>query len=232
MKNYLIIGGSSGIGKSLVNQLALKGFNVFATYNKTEISASSPNVHYHHLDVTQEVLDLSFLPDQIDGFAYCPGSINLKPFHRIEPLNFLEDYQLQVIGAIKILQQILPNLKKSDSASILFFSTVAVQTGFNYHTQVAASKGAIEGLTKSLSAELAPKIRVNAIAPSITDTPLASKFLNSTDKVSANSDRHPLKRIGSPDDIANMASFLLSEESSWITGQILKVDGGISSIKT
>ena len=130
------------------------------------------------------------------------------------------------------MQQILPNLKKSDSASILFFSTVAVQTGFNYHTQVAASKGAIEGLTKSLSAELAPKIRVNAIAPSITDTPLASKFLNSTDKVSANSDRHPLKRIGSPDDIANMASFLLSEESSWITGQILKVDGGISSIKT
>jgi NAD(P)-dependent dehydrogenase (short-subunit alcohol dehydrogenase family) len=231
MKNFLIVGGSSGIGESLVNVLKLKGVHVYATYNKTIVSSDDLNVSYHPLDVSEETLDLSFLPDKLDGFVYCPGSINLKPFHRIPPNEFMEDYQLQVVGAIKVLQQILPNLKKSGDASILFFSTVAVQTGFNFHSQVAASKGAIEGLTKSLAAELAPGVRVNAIAPSITNTPLASKFLNSDAKITANMDRHPLKRIGTPNDIANMASFLLGEESSWITGQIFTVDGGISTIK-
>lgn len=231
MKNYLIVGGSSGIGQALVNQLSAQGHNVYATYNKTAVGSTGPKVQYHHLDVTQDALDLSFLPDQIDGLAYCPGSINLMPFHRIKPIKFLEDYQLQVVGAINILQQVLPQLKKSESASVLFFSTVAVQTGFNFHTQVAASKGAIEGLTRSLAAEWAPKIRVNAIAPSITNTRLASKLLSSEDKIQANADRHPLKKIGSPEDIANAASFLLSEQSSWVTGQIINVDGGISSLK-
>ncbi len=231
MKNYLIIGGSTGIGKSLVNQLSKQKVNIYATYNRTEVISEVANVQYQHLDVTKENLDLSFLPDQIDAFVYCPGSIDLKPFHRIEPSSFLKDYQLQVIGAIKIIQLILPKLKKSAAASVLFFSTVAVQTGFNFHTQVATSKGAIEGLTISLAAELAPSIRVNAIAPSITNTPLSAKLLNSEDKIAANADRHPLKKIGSPEDIANAASFLLSEQSSWITGQIISVDGGISSIK-
>ena len=231
MKNFLIVGGSSGIGESLVNILKLKGVHIYATYNKTIVNSDDLNVSYHPLDVSEETLDLSFLPDKLDGFVYCPGSINLKPFHRIPPNEFMEDYQLQVVGAIKVLQQILPYLKKSKDASILFFSTVAVQTGFNFHSQVAASKGAIEGLTKSLAAEFAPGIRVNAIAPSITNTPLASNFLNSDAKITANIERHPLKRIGTPNDIANMASFLLGEESSWITGQILTVDGGISTIK-
>ena len=231
MKNYLIVGGSSGIGKALVDQMSSQGHRVYATYNKTEANSSDTNVTFHHLDVTQEVLDLSFLPEQLDGVVYCPGSINLMPFHRIKPASFLEDYQLQVVGAINILQLVLPKLKKSTAASVLFFSTVAVQTGFNFHTQVAASKGAIEGLTKSLAAEWAPKIRVNTIAPSITDTPLAAKLLSTDDKIQANADRHPLKKIGTPEDIANAATFLLSEQSSWITGQILTVDGGISSLK-
>lgn len=230
MKNYLIIGGSSGIGKSLANILKEKGNNVFATYNNNVVTSDHENLQYHHLDVTAESLNLSFLPDKIDGFAYCPGSINLKPFHRIVPEKFTEDYQLQVVGAIKVLQEILPKLKKSEAASILLFSSVAVQTGFSFHTQVSASKGAIEGLTKSLAAELAPNIRVNAIAPSITNTPLSSKLLNSEAKIAANEDRHPLKKIGRPEDIANMASFLLSEQSSWMTGQILTIDGGISTI--
>jgi NAD(P)-dependent dehydrogenase (short-subunit alcohol dehydrogenase family) len=231
MNNYLIVGGSSGIGKALVDHLSSQGHNIYATYNKTEVGSSDEKVQYHHLDVTQDTLDVSFLPDSLDGVVYCPGSINLMPFHRIKTSSFLEDYKLQVLGAVNILQQVLPKLKKSEAASVLFFSTVAVQTGFNFHTQVACSKGAIEGLTRSLAAEWAPRIRVNAIAPSITNTPLASKLLSTDEKIQANADRHPLKKIGTPQDIANAAAFLLSDQSSWITGQVLTVDGGISSLK-
>lgn len=139
---------------------------------------------------------------------------------------------MQVIGAIKVIQSVIPNLKAVDQASIVLFSTVAVQQGYNFHSQVATSKGALEGLTRALAAEFAPQIRVNAIAPSLTNTPLAGKLLSTDDKVKANDDRHPLKRIGQPLDIAQMAAFLLSEKASWISGQILKVDGGMSSLKT
>ena len=231
MGNYFIVGGCSVIGQSIVQQLGNNGHQVFSTFNKTTIESESDNVEYHHLDVTSSETDLSYLPDVIDGFAYCPGSINLLPFARIKSEDFVKDFELQVIGAIKILQQILPRLRKSEQASVLFFSTVAVQTGFNFHTQVATSKGAIEGLTRSLAAELAPKIRVNAIAPSITETPLASKFLNTEEKQKANAERHPLKRIGAPEDIAGMASFLLGNEAKWMTGQIITIDGGISTLK-
>ena len=227
MKNYLIVGGSSGIGKALVDLINKEGHKTYATYNKN----SGEGSHYHFLDVTADTLDLSFLPDSLDGFAYCPGSINLVPFARIKPNDFTNDFQLQVVGAIKVLQAILPKLKAAENASVVFFSTVAVQTGYNFHSQVATSKGALEGLTRSLAAELAPKIRVNAVAPSITDTPLAAKFLSSEDKKNANAQRHPLKKIGTPEDVAQMAAFLLSDKSSWMTGQILAVDGGMSSVK-
>lgn len=171
------------------------------------------------------------MPNEIHGLVYCPGSINLKPFDRIKPADFELDYQLQVIGVIKIIQQVLPKMKISLNASIILFSTVAVQTGLPFHTQVAASKGAIEGLTKALAAEFAPKIRVNTIAPSLTNTPLANSLINSEQKMDANAQRHPLKRIGTAADIANMAEYLLSEKASWITGQIFHIDGGISAIK-
>jgi NAD(P)-dependent dehydrogenase (short-subunit alcohol dehydrogenase family) len=231
MKNFLIIGGSSGIGKELVNQLSQSGHQVFTTYNKNEPEQENPNIHFHQFNVLEENLSTDFLPEELSGIAYCPGSINLRPFDRIKPEDFETDYKLQVIGAIKLIQLVLPRLKKSGNASIVLFSTVAVQTGLPFHTQVAASKGAIEGLTKALAAELAPSIRVNSIAPSLTDTPLASFLLNSDQKKEANALRHPLKRIGTAEDIANMASFLLFEQSSWVTGQIFHVDGGMSSIK-
>ena len=231
MKNFLIIGGSSGIGKELANQLSQSGHQVFATYNKNKSEQESPNIHFHQFNVLEENLSTDFLPEELSGIAYCPGSINLRPFDRIKPEDFEADYKLQVIGAIKLIQLVLPRLKKSGNASIVLFSTVAVQTGLPFHTQVAASKGAIEGLTKALAAELAPSIRVNSIAPSLTDTPLASFLLNSDQKKEANALRHPLKRIGMAEDIANMASFLLSDQSSWVTGQIFHVDGGMSSIK-
>ncbi|WP_339866017.1 SDR family oxidoreductase [uncultured Algoriphagus sp.] len=231
MKNYLIVGGSSGIGKSLANKLVEEGHKVFATYYEYAVEEARKNITYNHLNVMDEVLDLSFLPDQLDGIAYCPGSINLKPFARIKPEDFQADFSLQVVGAIKVLQAIAPRLKTSENASVVFFSTVAVKVGFNFHSQVAASKGAIEGLTRSLAAEWAPQIRVNCIAPSITDTPLASKLLGTDEKKEANAQRHPLKKIGTPEDIAAMAAFLLSDQSSWMTGQILNLDGGLSSIK-
>lgn len=231
MQHYLIIGASSGIGKEVANQLAESGKQVIATFNENNLTAENPNIHFHQLNVLEDFISLDFLPDELAGFAYCPGSITLRPFERIKPEDFESDYKLQVIGAIKLLQAVLPRLKKSANASIVLFSTVAVQTGFPFHAQVAASKGALEGLTRALAAEYAPAIRVNCIAPSLTGTPLTASLLNTEQKKEANALRHPLKRIGNTKDIANMAVFLLSEKASWISGQILHVDGGMSSLK-
>jgi NAD(P)-dependent dehydrogenase (short-subunit alcohol dehydrogenase family) len=229
MKNYLVIGASSGIGLNLANLLEQAGNAVFGTYYSTEIVGRS---NYHYLNVQDENLDLSFLPDAIDGIVYCPGSIDLKPFSRIKTDDLQSDLNLQVMGAVKVIQAAFPKLKAGGKGSIVLFSTVAVQTGFPFHAQVAISKGAIEGLTKALAAEFAPTIRVNAIAPSITNTPLAGKLLSNDEKIAANGNRHPLKRVGEAQDLAEMAAFLLSEKSSWITGQIMHVDGGMSTLRT
>lgn len=231
MQQYLIIGASSGIGLELAHQLAEAGHSVIGTYLSHKPETAHPRIQYHELNVLDLPLNLDFLPDELSGFIYCPGSISLRPFERIQAKDFESDYQLQVLGAIKIAQMIMPRLKKSANASILFFSTLAVQTGLPFHTQVAASKGAIEGLTRALAAEYAPKIRVNCIAPSLTDTPLAASLLNTDPKREANAQRHPLKRIGTAEDIAHLAAFLLSEKSSWITGQIFPVDGGMSALR-
>jgi NAD(P)-dependent dehydrogenase (short-subunit alcohol dehydrogenase family) len=231
MQQYLIIGGSSGIGKALAIQLAESGKQVIATFNKNAPTVENRNISFHHLNVLEEPVSADFLPDELSGLVYCPGNISLRPFERIKPEDFETDYKLQVIGAIRLIQLALPRLRKSENASIILFSTVASQTGLPFHTQVGASKGAIEGLTKALAAELAPKIRVNCIAPSLTNTPLAASLLNTEQKMDANAQRHPLKRIGTAEDIANMAAFLLSVKASWITGQILHVDGGMSTLK-
>ena len=231
MSNILIIGASSGIGKELANKLSASGYNVWGTYNSKEVDENKENLKYLKLDVLKDRLNLEELPEIIDGFVYCPGSINLKPFNRIKPDEFIKDFELQVVGAINVLQSILPRIQKSTSGSIVFFSTVAVKIGLPFHTIVSSSKGAIEGFTRSLAAELAPKIRVNCIAPSLTDTPLAASLLNTEQKREVNAQKHPLKRIGTTNDIASMAEFLLSADSSWITGQVFYVDGGMSSIK-
>jgi NAD(P)-dependent dehydrogenase (short-subunit alcohol dehydrogenase family) len=230
MRNYIIIGGSSGIGKEVVSLLENEGANVIATYNTNKIE-DRPNVKYISLDVKSDQLDLDNIPEEIHGLAYCPGSINLKPFNRFTEEDFMEDFQFQVLGATKIIRELLPRLKKSEKASILLFSTIAVQTGFNFHSQVAISKGAIEGLTRSLAAELAPFIRVNAIAPSLTNTNLSSRLINTPEKLNLISEKNPLKKIGDALDIAQAAVYLLTPKSSWVTGQIIHVDGGDSTIK-
>lgn len=231
MANYLIIGASSGIGKKLSEQLFKSGHHVFGTYCKNETHSDNPFMQFHQLNVLDENIIFDFLPETLNGVIYCPGSINLRPFERIKPADFINDYNLQVVGAIKTIQAVAPKLKNSDNAAIILFSTVAVQMGLPFHSQVASSKGAIEGLTKALAAEYAPKIRINCIAPSLTDTPLAATFLNNEDKRYSNAQRHPLKRVGTAEDIAYMAEFLLSDKASWITGQIIHIDGGISSLK-
>lgn len=228
--NIVIIGHSSGIGAALRTKLAAT-HQVYGTYCTHEVP-SSASVHSVALDVCAEQPDFSFLPDIIDGLVYCPGAIQLKPFSRLKEDDFIQDYRIQVGGAIKVIQACLPKLKQSAYApGIVLFSTVAVNLGFNFHSLVSSSKGAIEGLTKALAAEFAPKIRVNCIAPSITQTPLAASLLSTPEKIEANAQRHPLKRIGSAEDIASMAFFLLGEESAWISGQVFHVDGGMSSIK-
>lgn len=226
---YLVIGASSGIGKEITQQLSQK-HRVIGTFNSTPVS-NSAHVNYHQLDVLSSTKNLDFIPDVLDGLVYCPGSINLKPFKRFKKEEFLSDFSLQVGGAIELIQASLSALKKGNNPSIILFSSVAAQNGFNFHTQVSTSKGAIEGLSKALAAELAPTIRVNTIAPSLTHTPLADALLNTDAKIEANAERHPLKSIGSAQDIAHLACFLLSEEAKWITGQIHHIDGGISTIK-
>lgn len=231
MANYLIIGASSGIGKKLSELLTESGHHVFGTYYKNEIHSNNALIQFHALNVLNETISLDFLPETLAGVIYCPGSINLRPFERIKPADYINDYNLQVVGAIKIIQQVISKLKKSENAAIVLFSTFAVHIGLPYHSQVSASKGAIEGLTKALAAEYAPYIRVNCIAPSLTDTSLAASLLNSDLKREASAQRHPLKRIGTTDDVAGMVEFLLSSKASWITGQVMHVDGGISTLK-
>ncbi|MGB0366738.1 MAG: SDR family NAD(P)-dependent oxidoreductase [Flavobacteriaceae bacterium] len=229
-KNILIIGGSSGVGRALVDLLTLE-HNIYVASRSNESLANTGVTHISY-DVMNDALDLSNLPEQLDGFVYCPGSINLRPFRGLKPQTFQDDFNLNVIGAVKTLQAVLPLLQKSPQASLVFYSTVAVSTGMPFHASVAAAKGALEGLTRSLAAEYAPKFRVNCIAPSLTDTPLADKFLNNEAKLEKAQERHPLKQVGTAKNIAQMTAFLLGEESQWMTGQILHVDGGIGDLKT
>ena len=229
-KNILIIGGSSGIGLALAELLASNN-NIYVASRSNE-NVKHLNVQHITFDATQEELDTSQLPDHLHGFVYCPGSINLRPFKGLKLDAFQSDFEINVLGAVRSLKSVLGHLSASGDAAVVFYSTVAVQTGMPFHSSVASSKGAIEGLTRSLAAEFAPKIRVNAIAPSLVNTPLASKFLNNETKMEKANERHPLGRVGSAIEIAQATAFLLSKESSWMTGRILQLDGGIGNLKT
>ncbi|MEM0518855.1 SDR family NAD(P)-dependent oxidoreductase [Aequorivita flava] len=226
-KNILLIGGSYGIGAALA-QLLKRDHNVFvASRTKGEVSEGITHLTFDALH--DNILDLS-LPEKIHGFAYFPGSINLKPFKMMKPETFVADMELNFHALVQVVHGILPKLKQAEQANLVFFSTVAVKVGMPFHTSVAAAKGAIEGFAKALAAEYAPNFRVNVIAPSLTDTSLASKLLNNDSNKEKMAERHPLKKVGTAEDIAAMASFLLSDQSQWITGQVLGVDGGLSTL--
>jgi NAD(P)-dependent dehydrogenase (short-subunit alcohol dehydrogenase family) len=225
-KRILVVGGSHGIGSSLLQQLSAEGHELI-NFSRTAPEVSG--IHHFQVDVVNG--DLPEIEGALDGIAYCPGSINLKPFKALKLEHFREDLEINFLSAVKVLQQYEKNLKASEKASVVLFSTVAVGTGMPFHASIAGAKGAVEGLGKSLAAEWAPKVRVNVIAPSLTDTPLAERLLRNDRQRDAAVDRHPLKSIGQANDMAAMASFLLTDQSNWITGQVLHIDGGMSSVR-
>ncbi len=229
-KSIFIVGASSGIGYALAQLLQEQGATLYTAGRTTPAGITSTHFMW---DVTQPVGDsLAGLPDVLHGLVYCPGTINLKPFHRLDASAYQTDFQINVMGAIASLQAAYPALKKAKGAGVVLFSTVASKLGMGMHSSVAVSKSAVEGLAKSLAAEFAPySIRVNAVAPSLTDTPMASFLLSDNTKREASAKRHPLNRVGTPQDMASMAAYLLSDQASWITGQIIGVDGGMGSLK-
>ncbi len=225
-KTIIIIGGSKGIGKAIVDTLVVH-HNII-NISRTAPENNSPNLSHYGCDVLNDELPEI---EQADALVYCPGSINLKPVSRLSLEDFKSDYEVNVLGAVKAIQKYLPVLKNGNNPSILMFSTVATKLGMPFHASIAAAKSAVEGLTKSLGAELAPTIRVNAIAPTVTNTDLASKLLRNERQVEAMKERHPLKSFLQPEDVAGMAEYLLSDKARSVSGQIFELDFGIVSFK-
>lgn len=225
----IVVGASKGIGRSIAEQLIARGRPVITVSRTGEPLAGV--VQHIHADVVSDGLPIAELPEALAGMVYAPGSIDLKPLRSLKPEDLRTAFEVNVVGAFRCAQATADRLKRVPGSSMLFFSTVAVAQGMPFHVSVAAAKGGVEGLVRSLAAELAPTVRVNAIAPSLTDTSLAERLLNSPEKTKAAADRHPLKRVGSADELAAMGVFLLSEEAGWITGQVIGVDGGMSRLR-
>lgn len=225
MKTIVIIGASRGIGNAIANQLS-------PDHRIINISRNNPdnlqNIINFNLDILTDTLPEI---EEVDALIYCPGSINLKPISRLKLDDFRNDFEINVMGAVKTIQHFLPKLKNGNNPSIVLFSTVAAKLGMPFHASIAAAKGAVEGITKSLGAELAPTIRVNAIAPTVTNTDLASKLLRNERMIENIKERHPLKKYLEPNEVAAMAKFLISDEAKSISGQTFELDCGIVSFK-
>lgn len=227
-KRIALIGGTSGIGAATLPHFRAQGHEVYVAC-RNPAALQDQGIAAQHFDATAPTT-LTW-PEKLDGLVYCPGTISLKPFHRLSTEDFLKDWQVNVGGAIHALQSALPALKASGKASVVLFSTIAVAQGMPFHASIAAAKGALEALARSLAAEWAPVIRVNVIAPSLTDTPLAQSLLSDDTKRQAAAKRHPLQVVGQPADMVAMLDFLLSDHSSFMTGQVLRPDGGLSSVR-
>jgi len=229
MKNIIVVGASSGVGAALKSKLEFSGFQVF-TAGRNQIS-SAGHIEFDANSTESFVYPIEW-PTEVHGLVYCPGTINLKPVSRLTQKDLCADFQVNVVGFVNILQACLPALKRANGACIVVFSTVASNIGLSFHASIAAAKGGLQSMAISLASELAPnKIRVNVVAPSLTETPLAAALINTPEKIEASSKRHPLQRIGNVNDMASAAEYFLSDNASWITGQVLVVDGGLSKIK-
>lgn len=235
----LIYGGAGGIGSATARLLAERGYGLHLVGRNEEALAALAgelNASYTVGDVTDDALFgrvAQVIDDPLDGLVYAVGTINLRSLQRFTPEDMLADFRVNALGAALAVQAALPALKKNEAgASVVLFSSVATQQGFTFHASVGMAKGAVNGLTLSLAAELAPKVRVNAIAPSLTRTPLAAGLLSNERIATSLAEMHPMQRLGSPEDIAKLATFLLSPDANWITGQIIGVDGGRSTLRT
>ena len=228
-KNILIIGASSDIGLEICKLANADGHNIYAT-SRDDVNANNFD-NFIQLDPNKSLDVLDDLPEDIDGLVYCPGTINLRSLQRLTLEDIKNEMEVNFYGAFNIIKKVLPNLKKNDGASVVLFSTVAVKTGMPMHSSIAAAKGALEGLAKSLAAELAPRVAINCVAPSIVDTKLAANILSTDERKQASADRHPLNTIGAINSIANSAYFLLQAKENWISGQIFRPDGGLSALK-
>lgn len=226
MKTYIVIGGSKGIGNAIVNSLLEN--HIVINLSRTAPIQTHDNLSHYNCDILNDELPEI---EAADGLVYCPGSINLKPIGRFSLDNFREDYEINVIGAVKAIQKYLSIVKNGEDPSIVLFSTVAAKLGMPFHASIAAAKSGVEGLVKSLGAELATILRINAIAPTVTNSDLASKLLRNDKMIENITERHPMKRILQPKDVAGMAEFLLSEKSSSISGQVFEMDCGIVTFK-
>lgn len=237
-RTHLIYGGTGGIGAATARRLVARGDRVHLVARDAErlqSVAGELGARFTVGDVLDEATFARVASDldaPLAGLVYAVGSINLRPLARLGPADFERDLRVNAVGAALAVQAALLALKQSESASIVLFSSVAVQQGFSAHASVSMAKGAVEGLVRALAAELAPKIRVNAIAPSLTRTPLAAPLLSNESMASAIAQMHALQRIGEPDDIAALAELLVGPDSGWITGQVIGVDGGRSSVPT
>lgn len=229
-KHFLIVGATSGIGAALLSQLVERGHRVTQLSRHPDQAPEHPAVSSLRWDACTEPFPSAVLPAALDGLVYCPGTIRLRPFERLTDAEWQEDLDLNLLGAVRAIRGALKALRQAESASIVLFSSVAAGTGLPFHASIAAAKGAVEGMTRALAAELAPRIRVNALAPTVTDTPLAQRLLGTPEKRAAAAERHPLKTIGTPDDIARAALWLL-EDARLTTGQVLNLDGGLANIR-
>lgn len=240
MKQKVIIyGGSGGIGYATGKLLRERGYDlhlVGRSKDKLALSAAELEASYTVGDVTEPGLFVQVAQDAgnaVSGLVYAVGTVNLRSLQRLTEADFLNDFRVNAAGAALAVQAALPAFKRSEGpASVVLFSSVAALQGFSLHASVGMAKGAVMGLTLSLAAELAPKVRVNAIAPSITRTPLVESMLANEQMSAAIAGLHAMQRLGTANDIASLAAFLLSPDADWITGQVISVDGGRSTLRT
>lgn len=226
MRNILIIGVHSTIAQKLYEQLSADSNNIVYTTSRTEFD----NKNHQIIAPLDDELNMESIPEELHELYYFPGSINLKPFSSLRLKHFQNDLNINVLGFVNILNQVIKPLINGNG-SVVAFSSVAASIGLQYHASVSLSKGALEGFIKAMAAEYIGKVRFNSVALSLSDTQMAERLLNSDSKKELAEERNPMNKIGEPNKIASFAKFINSNTNDWMTGETLHLDGGMKSIK-